>query len=873
MTSTSDRTDDDALVEQWYDDEERTILLRYLRLSKGEEFSLAAAEVPGPAVRMALLRWLRARVPDRPLIEVSLKRLAGVVLVDEIAEAIAQSGPCPPHAVIVLTDLESVRGAATDSHPSLFMRLNVERDPLVQALPYACLLLAHPAALLKLSTVAPDFSHFFSTRIHHRKPAEAAPLGRAAAPISFGPSPSAQLGLSDSDWPTLLRAADHALTRSEYDRARDCLSEFRATPEVTAWEAECRLLEGAVDGATKGARAGLTALAGLNPDNPALRPALVVRLLLKQSELHNTLGERQASEAQLDAAQHVADRVGRRDLHAAVLTHRASRVAMNGAIEEALALLEQARAIYEACGRTREAWDVVFLVAQLRSIRGEWDTTLALCEQVLLPMARTSLHDDRLVALVRGLQANILALRGSVDVALRVRREEQLPIFERCGDVRERAITLGNIADLLESRGDLDNAFRIRREEELPVYERLGDVRSRAITLGKIADLLQSRGDIDEALRIRRDEELPVYDRLGDVRARAITLGRIADVLESRGDLDDALLIRRESELPVYERLGDVHSRAVTLGKIADIQQSRGYLDEALRVRRSEELPVYNRLGDVRSRAITLGKIADVLQSRDQLDEALRIRREEQLPVYVRLGDVRGHAFTLSKIADVLQRQGAFDDALRIFREEVLPVYERLGDVRSRAMTLGQIAGVLQRKGDLNEALRICRDDLLPVYLGLGLRHEAAITIANVGSLLSRLGQHHEAISSLKQARGTLDQLGLISGQIHARLALASALWRARNVQDAIFEAQAALTEAEAIREPAFLVQAVEHLVPLLLTQRRVHEAREVHARAATILAEDGRWQALKQLDALLPQIERVTASPQPTRPAKARRR
>lgn len=627
MTSTSDRTDDDALVEQWYDDEERTILLRYLRLSKGEEFSLAAAEVPGPAVRTALLRWLRARVPDRPLIEVSLKRLAGVVLVDEIAEAIAQSGPCPPHAVIVLTDLESVRGAATDSHPSLFMRLNVERDPLVQALPYGCLLLAHPAALLKLSTVAPDFSHFFSTRIHYRKSAEAAPLGRAAAPISFGPSPSAQLGLSDSDWPTLLRAADHALTRSEYDRARDCLSEFRATPEVAAWEAECRLLEGAVDGATKGARAGLTALAGLDPDNPALRPALVLRLLLKQSELHNTLGERQASEAQLDAAQRVADRVGRRDLHAAVLTHRASRVAMNGAIEEALALLEQARAIYEACGRTREAWNASYRTAELLGLRGEWDATQALCEQVLLPMARSPLNDDRLVALLRGLQANAL-----------------------------------------QARGNFDEALRIRREQQLPVFERLGDVPGRAATLGKIADSLRRRGDLDEAIRIVRDQELPVYEELG-------------------------------------------------------------------------------------------------------------------------------------------------------------------------------------------------------------LRHNTAVARANLGSLLSQQGQHTDAIYHLNQARRYFEKSGIAPEQILTHLALATALWRTGDGSGALREAQIALTNAEVMREPAFLIRVVAHLVSLLLTQGRVNEAREVHARAATILAEDGRWQALKQLDALLPQIERVAASPQPTRPAKARRR
>ena len=104
---------------------------------------------------------------------------------------------------------------------------------------------------------------------------------------------------------------------------------------------------------------------------------------------------------------------------------------------------------------------------------------------------------------------------------------------------------MGKIADILQSRGDLDEALRIRREEQLPVYERLGDVRSRAVTMGKIADILQARGDLDEALRIRREEQLPVYERLGDVRARAVAIGKIADILQARGDLDEALRIRR----------------------------------------------------------------------------------------------------------------------------------------------------------------------------------------------------------------------------------------------------------------------------------------------------------------------------------------
>jgi hypothetical protein len=51
---------------------------------------------------------------------------------------------------------------------------------------------------------------------------------------------------------------------------------------------------------------------------------------------------------------------------------------------------------------------------------------------------------------------------------------------------------MGKIADVLQARGQLDEALRIRQEEELPVYERLGDVRAKAVTMGQIADILKA---------------------------------------------------------------------------------------------------------------------------------------------------------------------------------------------------------------------------------------------------------------------------------------------------------------------------------------------------------------------------------------------
>jgi tetratricopeptide (TPR) repeat protein len=206
---------------------------------------------------------------------------------------------------------------------------------------------------------------------------------------------------------------------------------------------------------------------------------------------------------------------------------------------------------------------------------------------------------------------------------------------------RDRAAAFGRIADIFQARGGLDEALRIR-QEELPVYERIGDIRGRAITLGKIADILQARGDLEEALRIRREEELPVYERIGSIRERAITLGKIAEILQAQGDFDEALRIQQQEALPVYERIGDIRGRAITLGQIADILQARGDLDEALRIWRNEEIPVYEKAGSaedlvaaqtiVGRALLARGRHGDLAEARERLTQALSLAEKMKIP-------------------------------------------------------------------------------------------------------------------------------------------------------------------------------------------------------------------------------------------------
>jgi tetratricopeptide (TPR) repeat protein len=64
---------------------------------------------------------------------------------------------------------------------------------------------------------------------------------------------------------------------------------------------------------------------------------------------------------------------------------------------------------------------------------------------------------------------------------------------------KERSDILFHFANWLITRGQLDEALRIYQFDLLPILERLGYERSKAITQGKIAGILQDRGQLDEA--------------------------------------------------------------------------------------------------------------------------------------------------------------------------------------------------------------------------------------------------------------------------------------------------------------------------------------------------------------------------------------
>jgi len=311
-------------------------------------------------------------------------------------------------------------------------------------------------------------------------------------------------------------------------------------------------------------------------------------------------------------------------------------------------------------------------------------------------------------------------------------------LFKEVGHEESYAGTMGRIADILTACGDLDEALRIRTEEELPVYERLGDVRSKAVAMGKIAIILSAHGKADEALQILQKEVLPIFERLGDVRSKAVTMGKIADILTVCGEIDEALRIRTEEELPVYEGLGDVREKAIAMGRIADILADRGELDEALHIFSQEELPVYERLGDVQSKAIAIGKIANILTARGDFDEALRIHIEERLPVAEAMKNLNDIAIVRFSCAHIRIERGGLK------RGEIQTIYEELAESFDINTKLQQIDGIAYSGKMLGKILMIA-----------GLSEEARIPLERSAAAFETLQRSWEA----KEVRSLLKSL------------------------------------------------------------------------------------------------------------------
>ncbi len=119
---------------------------------------------------------------------------------------------------------------------------------------------------------------------------------------------------------------------------------------------------------------------------------------------------------------------------------------------------------------------------------GPFGAWLAFCERALQVEQPDEAKSNLLWTL-----CNVARSGGQLERALTAARQK-VELDQGRGEEREAALPLGALADVLQARGQLDEALRIRREEQLPVFERLGATRDMLVCRANIGLNYLARG-------------------------------------------------------------------------------------------------------------------------------------------------------------------------------------------------------------------------------------------------------------------------------------------------------------------------------------------------------------------------------------------
>ena len=557
--------DDGELVRARYDADERAALLRFLRLAEPRTFQMAAVEVLSPHEREALIRWLRACFPGRAFIEVSLAALPGGSVVDEVSAALTKRAASASGAVLVLTDLEEVQASAAGESPRIFAQLNVQRDLFVQAVSMPILLCAHPAALLRLSTVAPDFYDFLSTRI-------------SALPEPEGGAP-----------------------RRTMDPRRE------APRDLSRLESEVKRLRELVQGRSAAYLADLARAL----DELALQQALV--------------GDDEAAQANAREAvailRHLVSEtpgVFEPDLARALRRHGAAAELMTEALRLYESLAERDPGTYLA-----ELAECVVALARHQLSRGRYDDAKRSAERALdlYRQVREGATDRLSPAIARtwGVMAAALRAQGRLEEALRAAQEAVVHVrrSDEVTDLLERIDGLATVSDLLERLGRLEEALHVHEERAslcIASFSRAPLWFSAALraSLAARSRLLVDLGRLEEALTVA--SELVEHDRRamdgGSLTRlhRASSLSRLAAVLlhlgrpqEAKSAAEEAVGTFDPGEWGWSPQVGV----EAALG-LADALERQGLVDDALQVLRRALVSAWEHLRGVPTRASVL---------------------------------------------------------------------------------------------------------------------------------------------------------------------------------------------------------------------------------------------------------------------------
>ena len=264
--------------------------------------------------------------------------------------------------------------------------------------------------------------------------------------------------------------------------------------------------------------------------------------------------------------------------------------------------------------------------------------------------------------------------------------QSALPLFQKLGDQRNIAYTLGSLSELDFRQGRYQQAKPVA-EQSLAIAREVGFHRQVGYSLMNLGVIAAGDGDLLEAKALF-EECLACMKEIGEPISIARALNNLALAHDLLGDIAGARLLHTQA-LTIRRRINDRHGIAYSLSNLAALAEIEGNYDTARRWLQ-EALTILRSIGEKMSVATALaqlGKVAlktgGLVSAQQYAHESLALRRE--------LDDADSIAVSLTDLGDIAQARGDYETAWHYYRQALQTAKEAGLDNRS-VNTLIQIA-------------------------------------------------------------------------------------------------------------------------------------------------------------------------------------
>lgn len=385
-------------------------------------------------------------------------------------------------------------------------------------------------------------------------------------------------------------------------------------------------------------------------------------------------------------------------------------------------------------------------------------------------------------------------------------------IFKEIGDREMEGTTLLVLVDVFQ-RQEKKKEILQTSHEALALYRELKDRQGEGRALHGLAVAFQMAGQLDDALKMAekaRDMFMEVQDRKREA-AENQTMAQFYMMKEDWARMRESA----ESAHSIFQEDDDYASESAALSLLVQAYVKGGESEKALEVTK-DNLERYEKLNFVRGQAICFMQLAELLRDSGEKDEALE-NANKGLELCQKLGDKRWESEIQTTISDMSvasndakQAKKAVDKAVDLLREQ--------GDQRQEAITVLRSLVNVYTSGHFYDEANIKAAEALEYFRKEGDKREIAIALFVNGCSQHLAGEDQQAVKTLKEARGIFKGIGETMLQIRCVHMLANIHIELGNSQEAVRQAQEAVTLCRKIKDQS-------HEVTMLIFKAQCHIA------------------------------------------------